>query len=342
MKKNIPQQTNELEMMMLPISERTLTFGNELMLADNFNLPPIEEREIEVHLTPACPFKVMFTMIMICTRGYMRFRYNLQEYTLKAGTILIIQPNSFGECLEISKDFQVAYISYKDESYIEENSASILSQFRNKMTQQAVINVSEEKMNELLTIYRTIRKTDTGPYTEFTREALKGYMRVILADTYQELAKMMETNGTDYKKSRSKYLFEKFLNLVQQCYTKERSVTFYAETMYLTPKYLSQVIYQASGRHAGEWIKDYVILEAKILLKSGKYTVQQVGDMLNFANASFFRKILQGCNRMFAQAIPERTSMTGTRQTASLPHIGTGLQPARITCLRQSRSIYAI
>ena len=38
MKKNIPQQTNELEMMMLPISERTLTFGNELMLADNFNL----------------------------------------------------------------------------------------------------------------------------------------------------------------------------------------------------------------------------------------------------------------------------------------------------------------
>ena len=266
MKKNIPQQTNELEMMMLPISERTLTFGNELMLADNFNLPPIEEREIEVHLTPACPFKVMFTMIMICTRGYMRFRYNLQEYTLKAGTILIIQPNSFGECLEISKDFQVAYISYKDESYIEENSASILSQFRNKMTQQAVINVSEEKMNELLTIYRTIRKRIQEPYTEFTREALKGYMRVILADTYQELAKMMETNGTDYKKSRSKYLFEKFLNLVQQCYTKERSVTFYAETMYLTPKYLSQVIYQASGRHAGEWIKDYVILEAKILL----------------------------------------------------------------------------
>ena len=308
MKKNIPQQTNELEMMMLPISERTLTFGNELMLADNFNLPPIEEREIEVHLTPACPFKVMFTMIMICTRGYMRFRYNLQEYTLKAGTILIIQPNSFGECLEISKDFQVAYISYKDESYIEENSASILSQFRNKMTQQAVINVSEEKMNELLTIYRTIRKRIQEPYTEFTREALKGYMRVILADTYQELVKMMETNGTDYKKSRSKYLFEKFLNLVQQCYTKERSVTFYAETMYLTPKYLSQVIYQASGRHAGEWIKDYVILEAKILLKSGKYTVQQVGDMLNFANASFFGKYFKaatGCSpKQFQKGLP--------------------------------------
>ena len=78
--------------------------------------------------------------------------------------------------------------------------------------------------------------------------------------------------------------------------------------MYLTPKYLSQVIYQASGRHAGEWIKDYVILEAKILLKSGKYTVQQVGDMLNFANASFFGKYFKaatGCSpKQFQKGLP--------------------------------------
>lgn len=32
----------------------------------------------------------------------------------------------------------------------------------------------------------------------------------------------------------------------------------------------------------------YVMLDAKALLKSGKYTVQQVSDMLNFPNQSFF------------------------------------------------------
>ena len=37
-----------------------------------------------------------------------------------------------------------------------------------------------------------------------------------------------------------------------------------------------------------EWIRDYVMLDAKALLKSGKYTVQQVSDMLNFPNQSFF------------------------------------------------------
>lgn len=55
-------------------------------------------------------------------------------------------------------------------------------------------------------------------------------------------------------------------------------------------KYLSQVIKSVTGRLAGEWISEYVILEAKALLKSNKYTVQQVCDMLNFANQSFFGK----------------------------------------------------
>lgn len=32
------------------------------------------------------------------------------------------------------------------------------------------------------------------------------------------------------------------------------------------------------------------MLDAKALLKSGKYTVQQVSDMLNFQNQSFFGK----------------------------------------------------
>lgn len=56
----------------------------------------------------------------------------------------------------------------------------------------------------------------------------------------------------------------------------------------ISPKYLSHVVRSVSGRHPGDWIRDYVVLEAKALLKSGKYTVQQVSDSLNFPNQSFF------------------------------------------------------
>lgn len=61
-----------------------------------------------------------------------------------------------------------------------------------------------------------------------------------------------------------------------------------ADLLCVTPKYLSQVIRNVSGKLAGKWITDFVILEAKALLKGGKLTIQQIADNLNFANQSFF------------------------------------------------------
>ena len=232
-------------------------------------------------------------MIMICTKGYMRFQCNLQERTVKAGEVMILFPNSIGECLDTSPDFQVALIACLDDSYAGEASASFSAKFRNRLAQQMIISLTREQMDEMLFLYRLMRKKMEAPCTEFTREALKGCMQVILAECYQEVSKEQEIKDTKDVRNRSKRLFDTFLNLVQRYYTHERSITFYASEMCLTPKYLAQVIYQESGRHgrhAGEWIKDCVILEAKALLKSGKYTAQQVSDMLNFANASFFGK----------------------------------------------------
>lgn len=97
----------------------------------------------------------------------------------------------------------------------------------------------------------------------------------------------IEQQDTQYV-SRKKQIFDQFTLLLRQHYTQERSISFYAEKLSITPKYLSQVIYDISGQHARNWIRDHVILEAKALLKCGKYNVQQVSDMLNFANQSFF------------------------------------------------------
>ena len=58
----------------------------------------------------------------------------------------------------------------------------------------------------------------------------------------------------------------------------------------MNPKYLSTVIKEISGKSAFEWINNYVILEAKSMLKSTGKTIQQISDELNFANQSFFGK----------------------------------------------------
>jgi YesN/AraC family two-component response regulator len=68
----------------------------------------------------------------------------------------------------------------------------------------------------------------------------------------------------------------------------ERSIGFYADCLCITPKYLSQIVYKTSGRYAGEYIHEHVIIKAKILIKSHVYSIQQISEMLHFTSPSFF------------------------------------------------------
>jgi AraC-like DNA-binding protein len=47
---------------------------------------------------------------------------------------------------------------------------------------------------------------------------------------------------------------------------------------------------ETSGQSAPEWIDQYVILEAKQMLKHSDLCIKEISDELNFANPSFFFK----------------------------------------------------
>ena len=83
---------------------------------------------------------------------------------------------------------------------------------------------------------------------------------------------------------------DQFLALVQQNFRKERFLEFYASKLEVTPKHLSRTIKKQTGYTAVEWIERYVILEAKVLLKSSNLNIQQIADELNFPSQSFFGK----------------------------------------------------
>jgi len=70
----------------------------------------------------------------------------------------------------------------------------------------------------------------------------------------------------------------------------ERNVAFYADHLFLTPKHVSKVILEVSGKTPTQWIDEYVVLEAKSLLKYSNLTIQEIADYLNFSTQSVFGK----------------------------------------------------
>ena len=65
---------------------------------------------------------------------------------------------------------------------------------------------------------------------------------------------------------------------------------WYSSEMCLTPKHLSEVVKQVSGKTAGQWITTLVIIEIKSLLRHTTLSIKEVAQEMNFPNQSFLGK----------------------------------------------------
>ena len=106
-----------------------------------------------------------------------------------------------------------------------------------------------------------------------------------------------QLSNANLKESRSSarvnQIFERFMTLVTEFHNSERGMSFYADKLCLTPKYLSKLVKQASGRSAPEWIDAFVILEAKNMLKYSDMAVKEIVYALHFPNQSAFYKFFK-------------------------------------------------
>jgi len=73
-------------------------------------------------------------------------------------------------------------------------------------------------------------------------------------------------------------------------FAEHHDIKFYAESLCITPVYLSRVIKQVSGRTVVDYINQMLLMEASWLLNSTHETTIQIADRLHFASqASFCR-----------------------------------------------------
>ena len=121
-----------------------------------------------------------------------------------------------------------------------------------------------EAMEELMVIYRLMKAKIAETDNPFRKGALLGYTQVLIYNCYKYLLAADSGNEkTEVKSGRQQELYTQFMDEVRKSYIKERSISYYADVLCVTPKYLSQVVRRVSGRFAGDWITDFVILEAK-------------------------------------------------------------------------------
>lgn len=235
------------------------------------------------------PSIIETTVFALCLKGNCKITINLNEYNICPNDMILLMPNQIVMLCEKSDDvsglFIVVLKNFSNE--ILPSTEDMLSVFfYAKESPKTTLNPNEIKcLKEYHSFLRNKVKETENIYR-------KEIIRILLKSLFYEIANITKKKIPEksIRKSRKTEVFESFLKTVVTHYKQQRSVTFYADKLYLTPKYLSCVIKEISGKSAGEWIDEQVILAAKALLKSSNMTIQEISVELNFANQSFFGK----------------------------------------------------
>jgi AraC family transcriptional activator of pobA len=148
------------------------------------------------------------------------------------------------------------------------------------------IQLDQEGLKSMVEYFFLLQRTIRRKENPNLRETLKHLMLAFFYGNGYRFHMVRDES----QKSKQDILVEKFLTIVKENYREQRMIEFYSEKLFLTPKHMSRVIKERSGKSAGEWIEDHVMLEARALLKSTDKTIQQISDELNFPSQSFFGK----------------------------------------------------
>jgi AraC family transcriptional activator of pobA len=236
------------------------------------------------------PYRSEGYIIGICTRGTARVEVNLQLYEAKPDAMLLATPFHILRIYNSSDDFLCRFVVFS-RTFLTENNVNShflesFSYFKNTST--PIIYIDHENAKMVMDIYILIQQKLQREGHHYRAEISRNILTILL----YEVASLYEQQHViiKNKQTRKQELNVLFQNLVFHHYKEHRNVQFYADSLYVSPKHLTESIKEVTGKTAGEWIDDAVILESKVLLRNHEISIAQVADNIHFPDQSAFGK----------------------------------------------------
>lgn len=242
------------------------------------------------------PFRFDGILLVWCIKGRLSVSINLNDYILKENTLFLCVPGNIFKLNEIiSDEEELHYVCIAmSREFAADQKVDVNKTFSNGLSlmDDPSVALSEEESAMIADYIDMMGKVARSELT-YKKESIQSLWTSMIYIFAGVLDNRVKAKDPAESTNRSRLLFEQFISLVAKYHGQYRNVGFYADKLCLTPKYLSKLIKNATGRSAPEWIDAYVILEAKNMLKYSNETIKEIVYKLNFPNQSVFYKFFK-------------------------------------------------
>lgn len=153
-----------------------------------------------------------------------------------------------------------------------------------------IVNISINESEKIQQAFKDI----ISEFERFSPEKdylLRNYIYILLLrvrEIYRPHAKQIGESA-----SRAVKVAGKFKHLVEKNFIAVREINQYADWLHLSPKYLAELVREATGKSPREIINDMLLLETRVLLGSTDKSMTEIAHELNFGDQSHFNRFVK-------------------------------------------------
>lgn len=238
------------------------------------------------------PIKTDFYNVVLCLRGSCKKTLGHFIFEVYPNSIHLDSPGLISSIEDASEDLLLYQVLFKKDfltnSFLKENIMENLLEVNPDYA--PIYGIAENHFAAIKGIYERINHEINHPRT-FHQQIIK----LLIVELLYEMNRACESclvNSTRHLNKQYQLVF-KFKKLIDQHYLTLRTVQEYADLLFVTAKYLTQVVKSETTLNALSLIHNRLFQEAQYLLLSSGLSVKEISDQLGFDNASHFSRFFK-------------------------------------------------
>lgn len=242
---------------------------------------------------PFTPHKIEFYLILVVIKDAYTHFVDFKSYELEEGSTLFVAKNQvhhFNKGLQEANGFGIVFSHFFVDKHYFLNDNLRLNRLFNYHIESPLIKQKEAGEDRLLDLVSTLYQEYTLANNFAKSEILASLLRVVLlkAERAKELHAVTNIN-THWLET-----FSAFRIKLESEYVSTRNARVYASKLFVSYKFLNDVVKKLTGKTAKAFIDDFVIIEIKRYLISTSLSIKEISYETGFEEPTnmikFFKK----------------------------------------------------
>ena len=245
--------------------------------------------------------------IYFCRKGWAHATINLKDYEIVENTQVVLLPGTIIRINGCSSDFTASFFGFPKEMFMEAcmRCEPIFFRF---IKEQPCYVLPQENTGAINGLIRATTAIYNDRENRFRNQIAKNHLQSFMLDIYDKCYRYFGKHKIEGG-TRQDEIFKSFVSLVHEHCASQREVSFYADKLCISTKYLTGICKAVTGDSAKKIIDDFAILEIKVLLQSTELTVQEIADRLVFPDQSYLGRYFKRHEGMSPKEYQSKYSM---------------------------------